>query len=670
MKHGKGTRDIPWRRGMTSVTAPFQARRGLAATLQTDATRSSHRDHPTLAPFPLSLPLRTVGTVLRGRVSVQDVVELPALGLTRRVKSLQAFHRRVTEAQHGDRVGLCLTHLDAKEMERGALCTPGSVPWVTWAVGAVRQIRAFRGRVKSGDRIHVSVGHGTVMATLTFFGAKEVVRGREKDRKGRQPREGRDGEGVSGDGLEALPWAPPDFPFCWEEDYLYQAEMAGAVEDEEEGEKEAGFEVSKEGKRRRRREYQEQYALFKFETPVLCPLPCLVIGSRLDVDIGHRQHAEPPDRQQKPTHAQGAREGRLSPAWKGGCRLAFCGTLLEALSEEDLPRVRIYKPKMREGSIYRLGEALPALPKDPPSLARHREVTAQGFFKKETSLRPFLGMEVETAKGQVGRLESGFGRGGKVRVRFDEKGGLAGGHVGDKLFLRFRRYVFDQEKRMVQRRQAERDMSGLSLLLGEDTEPEVEVEGNRAEGGEENSVEGGPAEAGRREEVLDGDGVSEPREEEKRVLEGVDLSALEDSASHMYLGSQHPAARGGALRDGPRDEAVATEAVAAVPVQLGAEGDAEWRMGHIEKVRADGLVIVTGLFTMEEDVRNYKDLRVGLRTEEGREAVEGYVVGPFGKGGKAKVQFPRECHGLEGAWVTLSFSLMPQGEETGKHEDE
>lgn len=64
------------------------------------------------------------GTVLRGTVAVGNEVELPAQGIIRKVKSMQMFRKPVTSASMGDRVGMCVTSLDAKAIERGVSCGP------------------------------------------------------------------------------------------------------------------------------------------------------------------------------------------------------------------------------------------------------------------------------------------------------------------------------------------------------------------------------------------------------------------------------------------------------------------------------------------------------------------------------------------------------------------
>ena len=75
----------------------------------------------------------------------------------------------------GDRVGVCLAGLDAGCMERGLACAPGSVPTFSTACALVRRVRYYRSPVDSFVKLHVSIGHATVMATAIFFGAREAA---------------------------------------------------------------------------------------------------------------------------------------------------------------------------------------------------------------------------------------------------------------------------------------------------------------------------------------------------------------------------------------------------------------------------------------------------------------------------------------------------------------
>lgn len=77
---------------------------------------------------------------------------------------------RTSRRPQGDRVGVCVTQLDPGGVERGWLAAPGSVPTFSAAVAQLEKIRFFLGEVRTKQRLHVSVGHTTVMADLTVFG--------------------------------------------------------------------------------------------------------------------------------------------------------------------------------------------------------------------------------------------------------------------------------------------------------------------------------------------------------------------------------------------------------------------------------------------------------------------------------------------------------------------
>jgi selenocysteine-specific elongation factor len=114
------------------------------------------------------------GTVLNGSVQLQQNIELSSLRISKKVKSMQVFHKGVSKISQGDRAGICLSGLDAKLVERGFASTPGSVPLVHKALVLVKKVRFFRGTCLSESKVHVSVGHSTVMAKVHFFGALEL----------------------------------------------------------------------------------------------------------------------------------------------------------------------------------------------------------------------------------------------------------------------------------------------------------------------------------------------------------------------------------------------------------------------------------------------------------------------------------------------------------------
>jgi selenocysteine-specific elongation factor len=104
----------------------------------------------------------------------------------------------------------------------------------------------------------------------------------------------------------------------------------------------------------------------------------------------------------------------------------------------------LYTPKEKRGVISRLGD--PHKRQDDGATVRY-EVFGSDFFKKETILKPFLGMKLMTPQGDIGELKSAFGTSGKFRLWFP-----AGTEAreGEALILPFRRFANDPEKKMRQ----------------------------------------------------------------------------------------------------------------------------------------------------------------------------------------------------------------------------
>ncbi|RHY43643.1 hypothetical protein DYB30_004201 [Aphanomyces astaci] len=115
------------------------------------------------------------GTVLSGQLRVNDTIALPMLGVEKKVKSLQMFHASVDKAIQGDRVAIRVHGLDASAMERGLAITPHSLSFSSNLVLRVHQIRFFSLPCASGTKVHVTVGHTTVMAKATYFYHKTHV---------------------------------------------------------------------------------------------------------------------------------------------------------------------------------------------------------------------------------------------------------------------------------------------------------------------------------------------------------------------------------------------------------------------------------------------------------------------------------------------------------------
>lgn len=58
----------------------------------------------------------------------------------------------------------------------GIIASPGTVKLIRGAIAVVRKVRFFKGTLHSGAKFHISVGHTTVMASVTFWGAREIAK--------------------------------------------------------------------------------------------------------------------------------------------------------------------------------------------------------------------------------------------------------------------------------------------------------------------------------------------------------------------------------------------------------------------------------------------------------------------------------------------------------------
>ncbi|XP_017367439.1 selenocysteine-specific elongation factor isoform X1 [Cebus imitator] len=352
------------------------------------------------------------GTILSGSISLGDSVEIPALKVVKKVKSMQMFHMPITSAMQGDRLGICVTQFDPKLLERGLVCAPESLHTVHAALISVEKIPYFRGPLQTKAKFHITVGHETVMGKLMFFTPAP-------DNFDQEPI------------LDSFDFTQE---YLFQEQYLCK-DLASAVTDNDEADKKAGQATVGHCPR-------QQWALVEFEKPVTCPRLCLVIGSRLDADI----HANT-------------------------CRLAFHGILLHGLEDRNyadsfLPRLKVYKLKHKHGLVERAMDDYSVIGR---SLFK-KETNIQLFVGLKVHLSTGeLGI-IDSAFGQSGKFKIHIpgglspeskkiltptlkkrgraGRGEATRQEESTERTEPAQHVA--LSLSFKRYVFDTHKRMVQ----------------------------------------------------------------------------------------------------------------------------------------------------------------------------------------------------------------------------
>lgn len=520
------------------------------------------------------------GTVLAGTVSINSTIELPELQVQKKVKSMQMFKKPVREARQGDRVGICVTNLDAKLVERGIAVAPGSVPHLSAVICLVRKVRFYHNACKTSHKFHISIGHTTVVATALLFGAAEFSAG-EMNSVGTPSVDSSSHRQAS---LNASYHALfPNMEFPWDQDFVYQEELIG-------------------GNTLTYGAEPLQWMVLQFQQPVYCPIGSLVIGSRLETNANE------------------------SHSTSNSCRLAFFGPVVTSLNGTSLnimEKIKIYHWKEKTCSVLR-----PVEVKKKGDRELCYEAIAWKLYAKEASVRPYIGMNVETADGHAGTIVGAFGSADKFRVKFP--GGASNIEAGAELRLRFKRYMFDTSKKMSQAAmkfmQSVEEESAISEANDLETEDMVSKSAE--------SVKVSPLSV-----------LPRPKEKNGRASDAIPPSPTKDSVASAVQATSVE------LSPPPSFLKVATAEPPAPPASPGAAMIE--RKGAVESVKTTDdcdVVIVTGAFTMQENVRSY----IGS-TAQCSGCGEGTLIGPFAKMGKCKVSFAKGHAPQVGDVITLKL---------------
>jgi selenocysteine-specific elongation factor len=582
------------------------------------------------------------GTVLSGSISVNSLLEIPNMQIQRKVKSMQMFKKPVKYAKQGDRVGICVTHLDPKLIERGVAAAPNSVPQLSTVLCLVKKVRFFKTPCRSNTKFHVSIGHSTVVGNVVFFGAIEMVQmlGRrqvaanlaknasdaedfasleaamnevriDSNRKngtsagagagaGAGASSGKKSESAAANhegppGRQSVLNSTfqssfPDVEFSFKEHYQYQEELMGM-----DGVKYGNEPV--------------HWAVIQFQQPVFCPLGSLVIGSRLDTDT---------------TDNTGLGSSHQ-------CRLSFFGPVRYALEDDELSRLNIFHWKLKEGKVHKISDVRNGL---------CTELIGGDMFAEGSSISPFVGMKVNTERGNMGTIMGPYGSDGKFRVKFDPGIRVS---VGSALRLRFKRFVYDKSRSMEQ--------EGVDEVIDDTVpEPTEEMVVDDGEGGRSRKKASRKATASAATEASGptpvtpmspiatasptASGLTLPMNFPTAAVTSVKISTPKSPATPPPLPvSTNVSATAAAATSTAPTPVFAANSVVAV-------GDGP-RVGYIESIKAEGtdevamVAVVRDAFRMEENIKLYADCEVVGPNQE-----TGILLGPFGKLGKCKVKFP------------------------------
>jgi selenocysteine-specific elongation factor len=605
----KNTIPAPRRHLNLNLNLPSSAPSSSSSTITKGSSTNSNSNSNFYFAIDHCFPIKGMGTVLtgtclNGSINVNDIIEFPSLGnLQRKVKSIQMFKRRCLKIQQGDRAGICVSNFDSASLERGVCSTPGSVKYVKGGIALVRKIIPhYKGPyLKNKSKYHVSVGHSTVMATVSFWGAKELQLKSKNEVQDKERASANVGGGTASClGSDADHAGLPYLKFDWNEDFLLQdglvdsltkdsehdASLGGVSNTKTDGSN--GNDQDNNGLIKNNKQKQPEsllhWAILDFQTPVYCPLQSLIIGSRLDAPVegnNHKQQSKSNKKNNSNNNNNSGDDDNMdedSPGHKNNkassCRLAFCGRLIERLTDpsKDIHKIRWYTPKEKRGIVSRLGD--PHKRQDDSKTVRY-ELYGSDLFKKETLLKPFLGMKLITyPSNDIGELKSAFGTSGKFRVVFPS-GTTA--KENDILRLPFKRFLYDTEKKMRQD-----DIILPASRSGSRIDPPASTQSKK-----------------------------DKKKKRKDLIEAT--GTVDKVKGDPIIGSNNGGRGGGGEDDGSTKKTTTATKKVVYPT-----------------------AIISGLFTPDIDI---KSEMVGRTVYIPSTKEYGTITGPFGKAGKCKVDF-------------------------------
>ncbi|XP_076810100.1 selenocysteine-specific elongation factor-like isoform X1 [Clavelina lepadiformis] len=339
------------------------------------------------------------GTTLSGQVCINDMVEISSLQTTKKVKSIQMFHKPIQSIKQGDRAGICVTQFDPKLLERGLICTPGALPTLYAAVVDIKKIAYYNGAVSTKAKFHITIGHATVMGKISIFGhSRPLCDESIADKKS-----------LSG-ATEHLD-VNKNKTFDFNQDYEYCEELL-------------------------KDSTKQQWALLEFEKPILCRGNSLAIGSRFDSDI----------------HANKCRL-----AFKAQIVHPITD---KDYAKNFLPNLKVFKNKSREGTVERVHDEYSVICKGLLKKETNIELFAglhvalssgeKGVIDGSFGLSGKVKIRIpDGLKSDTKSALPGKGKRGRKKLDGNELASKADAHP-ITVTMQFKRYVYDPSKKMKQ----------------------------------------------------------------------------------------------------------------------------------------------------------------------------------------------------------------------------
>ena len=108
------------------------------------------------------------GTILKGKVQINQKLDIIPVNTSGRIKSIQIFRHNVESAKAGDRVGLNVKGLDVKKIYRGCYATNNINEFVQSDLLEieVNSNELFKKKTNFGTQVHVTIGMYTAVGNL------------------------------------------------------------------------------------------------------------------------------------------------------------------------------------------------------------------------------------------------------------------------------------------------------------------------------------------------------------------------------------------------------------------------------------------------------------------------------------------------------------------------
>jgi selenocysteine-specific elongation factor len=108
------------------------------------------------------------GTILKGKLNLNQELDVIPVNTSGKVKSIQIFHQNVSEAKAGDRVGVNIKGIDIKRVYRGCYATSDKNAFDLCDLIdiQVKQNKLFKPKTHFGTQVHVTIGMFTATGYL------------------------------------------------------------------------------------------------------------------------------------------------------------------------------------------------------------------------------------------------------------------------------------------------------------------------------------------------------------------------------------------------------------------------------------------------------------------------------------------------------------------------